>query len=77
MGSTFAEVTEAALSLPADEQLKLARTLMDHAEAAGDPGAGDAWDREIERRIAVIDAGLAEGRPFAEVLQRIDARLKR
>jgi hypothetical protein len=36
-----------------------------------------AWEQEIERRIQLIDAGLANGRPFADVVRDIDRQLGR
>lgn len=77
MNRRFTEIAEEALSLPQSEQLRLARTLLERAEASGDVGAEAAWEEEIERRIQKIDAGLAKGRPFAEVLRDIDRRLGR
>ena len=77
MKRSFAPVAEDALKLPANEQWKLARTLLESAEASGDVGAGAVWEEEIERRIEMIDAGLAKGRPFADVLRDIDRRLRR
>ena len=61
--------------LPQSDQLKLARAILEKAEAAGDLGAEAAWEQEIERRIEKIDAGLAKGRPFADVLRDVDRRL--
>ena len=77
MNRSFAEIAEEALTLPQGEQLRLARTLLEKAEAFGDVGAEAAWDEEIERRIRKIDSGLAKGRPFAEVLRDIDQQLGR
>ncbi len=77
MNRSFSEVAKDALKLPAQDQLKLARTLMESTEAAGDVGVEAAWEEEIERRIKLIDAGLAKGRPFADVLQDLDRRLRR
>jgi hypothetical protein len=77
MNRTFAEIAEEALTLPQGEQLRLARTLLEKAEACGDVGAEAAWEEEIERRIHKIDAGLAKGRLFADVLRDIDQRLGR
>ena len=77
MNRSFLEIADEALTLPQNEQLKLARTLLEKAEASGDVGAEAAWDQEIERRIQKIDAGLAKGRPFADVLRDIDQRLAR
>ena len=75
MNRSFVEIADEALTLPQSEQLKLARTLLEKAEASGDVGAEAAWEQEIERRIQKIDAGLAKGRPFADVLRDIDQRL--
>ena len=74
MSSRYTNVTEEALTLPQSEQLKLARTLLEKVEAVGEVGSDVAWDEEIERRIQKIDAGLATGRPFSDVLRDIDAR---
>jgi len=77
MNRSFTEIAEEAMTLPQNEQLRLARTLLEKAEASGDIGAEAAWEEEIERRIHKIDAGLAQGRPFADVLREIDRRLGR
>jgi hypothetical protein len=36
-----------------------------------------AWEQEIERRIQMIDDGLAKGRPFADVVRDLDRQLGR
>ena len=77
MSPHFTEIEHGALQLPAKEQLKLARTLLENAEACGDTGAEEAWEEEIERRIQLIDSGLAKGRAFSDVLRDIDRRLGR
>jgi putative addiction module component (TIGR02574 family) len=77
MRTTLSEIADEALKLPPNEQLKLARTLLESAEASGDVGAAAAWEEEIERRIQMVDSGLAKGRPFNEVLREIDRRLGR
>jgi hypothetical protein len=70
MNRSFIEIAEEALRLPQDEQLKLAGTILEKAEASGDVGVDAAWEEEIERRIRSIDSGLAKGRPFVDVPQR-------
>jgi hypothetical protein len=77
MKRDFAEIAEEAMGLPQSEQLRLARALIEQAEASGDLGAEAAWEDEIERRIETIDAGLAKGRAFAEVLREIDRQFPR
>jgi putative addiction module component (TIGR02574 family) len=73
----LAEITQHALRLPHDEQLRLARTLLENSEANGQPDVDGAWEDEIERRIKSIDAGLAKSRPFTEVVAAIDQQLGR
>lgn len=58
---SFSEIAEEAMALPERDQLRLARTLLEKAEACGDVGAEAAWEDEIEWRISRIDAGLARG----------------
>ena len=77
MSRSVSEITQEALNLPQSEQFKLARALLENAQFPNDPGVEAAWDREIERRIAAIDAGAAKGRPFAEILADLDQRLRR
>lgn len=75
MSLKFADIVEEALRLPQGEQLELARTLLEKNEASGDTGVEAAWEAALERRIQLIDSGLAKGRPFADVLRDIDRRL--
>ncbi len=75
MNRSFSEIAQEAMTLPQSDQLRLARTLLEKAEACGDLGAKAAWEDEIERRISRIDAGLATGRPFDEVLRAVNQRL--
>ena len=55
----------------------MARTLLEQSEAVGDVAVEAAWEDEIEKRIKLVDCGLAKGRPFAEVLRDIDRQLGR
>ncbi len=77
MSRNFAELRDEALRLPPQDQLRLARTLLEQAEAVGDLEVESAWDEEIGRRIEMVDSGLAKGRPFTEVLGNIDRQLGR
>lgn len=77
MSSKLADITQDALRLPHDQQLRLARTLLEKSEAVGDDDVEASWDDEIERRIKSIDAGLAKSRPFAEVVAEVDRQLGR
>ena len=77
MALAFDELVDEALRLPQNQQLRLARALLEKNEATGDVGVEQAWEQEIERRIQLVDSGLAKGRPFADVLREIDRHLGR
>jgi predicted GTPase len=77
MSRSFAELTDEALRLSPQDQLRLARVLLEQSEAVGDLEVEAAWEEEIERRIELVDSGLAKGRPFAEVLREVDRQLGR
>ena len=74
MDRSFSNIAEEALKLPSNEQLRLARTLLESNEATGDLGAEAAWEDESERRIQMVAAGLAKGRSFDEVLRDVNER---
>jgi hypothetical protein len=76
MSRSVAEITQEALQLPHHDQFRLVRTLLENVELQRDPGVDAAWEDEIERRIAVINKGIAKGYPFAEVLRDVDELLK-
>ena len=75
MSLNFADIVNEALRLPQHEQLQLARTLLERSEAEGDTSVEAAWEEEIERRIRLVDSGLAKGRAFPDVLRDLDRRL--
>jgi hypothetical protein len=77
MNRSVAELTEEALSLPQSDQLKLARALLENAEAKGDVEVAAEWEKEIEQRIQLVDSDLSKGRPFGDVLRDLDRRLKK
>jgi len=48
------------LRLPVDERAKLALELLRSLDGDPEPGAAEAWDAEIDRRGAAVDAGTVE-----------------
>jgi hypothetical protein len=60
MSRSFAELTDEALRLSPQDQLRLARVLLEQSEAVGDLEVEAAWEEEIERRIELVDSGLAK-----------------
>lgn len=60
-----------ALRLDLEERAELAAELLASLDGPSDPDAAEAWDAEIERRIAAIDAGTVTLEPWDEVRRRI------
>ena len=48
------------LALPERERAQLARDLIKSLDAPMDEGVAEAWDKEILRRLAQVDAGQAK-----------------
>jgi putative addiction module component (TIGR02574 family) len=55
-----ADMLAEILRLPADERARLALELIRSLDGDPDADAAAAWDSEIERRGAEVDAGTAE-----------------
>lgn len=62
------------LRLPAEERARLALELLRSLDGDPDPGAAAAWDEEIERRGAEVDAGTAETMSLDEYRAHVRAR---
>lgn len=75
MSMTAKQIMDEAMKLSPEERADLADWLwvsaMPHEEVAA------AWDAEIARRIAEIDAGAAELVPEEDVFAQIDEKLRK
>ena len=79
MGAALKEIEEQALRLPLKERGELAHRLI--VSLDGEPedtpeAIAQAWDEEIARRVAEIDAGTAKLVSHEEVVAKLDAKLK-
>lgn len=54
------EMLAEILRLPAEERARLALELIRSLDAEAQPGAAEAWDVEIARRGAEVDASIAD-----------------
>jgi toxin ParE1/3/4 len=63
------------LTLPAQDRARLAALLLASLEDV-DADAAAAWDEEIARRTAQLEAGEVEGVPASEVFAEVERRLK-
>lgn len=70
-----ARLEDAALDLPSEERADLAQRLL--ASLDRDPEVEAAWDEEIRRRLADLEAGrvksISAEEVFAEIRRRLDA----
>jgi putative addiction module component (TIGR02574 family) len=62
------------LRLPIEERAKLALELLRSLDGNPDPDAAEAWDAEIERRGAEVDAGTADTMTLDEYRAHVRAR---
>jgi len=74
---TLEKVRTEALSLPEAERAELAHNLVVSLDGPADTDAETAWDAEILRRLAEIDAGTATLIDREEFRRRMRARMNR
>ena len=67
MSTLVDELSARAKALPAEDRARLAEELLESLQEESDADAGAAWDREIERRVAEIEAGAVRLVPAEEV----------
>jgi putative addiction module component (TIGR02574 family) len=61
-----------ALRLDADSRAQLAAELLASLDGPIDPDAEEAWQAEIEQRVADLKAGTAKLEPWEDVKRRIE-----
>ncbi len=69
------KVRSEALMLSEADRAELAHALVTSLDAPADADATEAWDREIQRRLAEIDAGTAKLIDRDEFRRRMRERL--
>ena len=72
MPKTAHDVLADALRLEPNSRAELAAELLASLDGPADPDAEAAWDAEIERRIAAIEAGTMGLEPWSDVKRRIE-----
>jgi putative addiction module component (TIGR02574 family) len=75
MTEKTSKLLQTALTLSEEERADLACSLIDSLDATAEEGADEAWEREIERRIADLNSGRAKAVPWEVVRGRISAKL--
>ena len=69
-----ADVLSEILRLPPEERARLALELIRSLDGDADSGAGAAWDAEIDRRGAEVEAGTADTMTLDEYRAHVRAR---
>ena len=72
---TLNKLRSEALMLSETERAELAHALVKSLDAPADADASEAWDKEILRRLAEIDAGTAMLIDRDEFRRRMQARI--
>lgn len=72
----FHTVLSAAQQLPERDRLRLIDALWDTVPPESESPFSDEWAREIERRVAELDAGTAKTVPWSEVRDAALARIR-
>jgi putative addiction module component (TIGR02574 family) len=76
MGATLKEIEEQALRLPPKERDELIHRLIVSIDGESEDSLeaiAKAWDEEIARRVADMEAGRTEWIPAEEVFKEVDA----
>lgn len=75
MPATPQQITQDALTLPEPARAELAQTLLQSLDTdEAEEGVEEAWEAEVARRFARLQAGAASGRPAADVFRELRAR---
>ena len=75
MSNSLAELKRQAAQLDDAERAELALVLIESLDDGVDPGSEEAWQIEIERRVAEIDRGEVQLVPGDEVFARLRRKL--
>ncbi len=71
----FRSVLSAAQQVPERDRLRLIDALWETVPAESEAPFSDEWAREIERRVAELDAGTAETVPWSQIRDEALARI--
>jgi putative addiction module component (TIGR02574 family) len=70
------ELLQKVLALTEEERAEPAGSLIESLDGRADADAESAWNQEIARRVAKMDAGRAKTVSWEEVQERITSRIK-
>jgi len=71
MSDTAEQLLKKALSLNERDRASLAGALIESLHPAFEPGAEQAWDTEIERRVRELESHAVETVPWSKVREQL------
>ena len=71
MSATVEELLRQALSLDEKDRASLAGALIESLYGKAEPGAEEAWEAVIRRRVEELETGAVETVPWSEVRERL------
>lgn len=71
MSPVAVDLLERVLSLDEQDRASLAGALIESLESPAEPGAEEAWDLVIRRRVEELESGAVEGLPWSEVRRHL------
>ena len=77
MTEAAVRLRETLLTLPEEDRAWLAAELAASLDGPPDLDADEAWDGEVQRRIAELRTGKAKLLSWADVSERLEDRLKK
>jgi len=75
MSTVLDELKQKATQLSESERAELALSLIESLDGEADTGIDEAWQAEIDRRVAEIDRGDVQSIPGDEVFARLRRKL--
>lgn len=76
MPESVTELSQRALQLEPEDRARLAEELLASLEGDLEPQVDAAWDAELKRRIAEVEAGAVTLIPADEVFERVRRSLR-
>ncbi|HUP65412.1 MAG TPA: addiction module protein [Thermoanaerobaculia bacterium] len=71
MSPSAKQLLNEVLRLDESDRASIAGALIESLHGPAEPGADEAWDEVIRRRVADLDAGKAKTVPWSEVRARL------
>lgn len=70
------DILKEALALPPDARASIADSLLNCLDEAVDAGTAEEWEREIQKRIAEVEAGTVKTISWSDAREQLMSRLR-